>query len=258
MKNIKYLKSYLFIFFTLLWIGVSVAQDTIIKINGEQINAKIIEITSISVKFKKANFLDGPTYIENKTDILSIKYSNGSIDNFHLPLSIQPTTVQKNDSISKTPKITATDDYYLQPEKVQSSPTQPAVQKQNSVSKTSDKIVADDYYNRSETISGSKTGQLNISKKVFKQSDAIISEKEFYNILKQTNDKEIMVLVDKAGKAKKRQYISFDCILGGSVFFLYPPLFFLVEPIPILLYYKYRAVRKNCNKKAVELYNKKQ
>ncbi len=56
---------------------VNFAQDTITKNNSEKIIAKIIEISSTEVKFKKFDFLDGPTYIEKKSDINFIVYSNG-------------------------------------------------------------------------------------------------------------------------------------------------------------------------------------
>ncbi|MCX6295415.1 MAG: hypothetical protein NTX97_05000 [Bacteroidetes bacterium] len=69
----KSVLSILLCFFTL----VNFAQDTITKNNSEKIIAKIIEINSTELKFKKFDFLDGPTYIEKKSDINFIVYSNG-------------------------------------------------------------------------------------------------------------------------------------------------------------------------------------
>jgi hypothetical protein len=58
------------------------AQDTIIKTNGDHITSKILEVSTIEVKYKKFDFQDGPTYIENISNIYLIKYSNGSMEKF--------------------------------------------------------------------------------------------------------------------------------------------------------------------------------
>ncbi len=226
MRNIS-LKFYSLIFFALIFVSKISAQDTIIKINGEQIPARIIEITSTEIKYKKINFLDGPTYIENKSNVQLIKYANGLKENF------QSAQIQPQNNIVK------------------------ANGKKDTLNKTTAKIETDDYYGKPE-IAGVKSGQLSVTKKIFKQNNDIITEKQFYTLLKQTNDKEIIALTEKSMKAKKRQYISFGCIIGGTSFLIIWPIFFVVEPIPVLLYYNFRSVRKTSNKKAVELYNKKQ
>ena len=64
------------------------AQDTIVKSNGERICAKITEVSATEVKYKKFDFQDGPTYIESKSTIQLIKYSNGSEEK----ISTQQTT----------------------------------------------------------------------------------------------------------------------------------------------------------------------
>ncbi len=61
---------------------LSNAQDTIVKYNGELIRAKITEITSAEVKYKKFDFIDGPTYVERKSNIELIKYSSGLKEHF--------------------------------------------------------------------------------------------------------------------------------------------------------------------------------
>ena len=58
------------------------AQDVIIKRNGDDIEAKVLEILDSEIKYKKFNFLDGPTYTEKKSEILIIRYENGSKDIF--------------------------------------------------------------------------------------------------------------------------------------------------------------------------------
>ena len=58
------------------------ACDMIIFNNGNEVSAKVLEITSIEVKYKKCEFADGPLYVANKTDIFMIKYANGLKDVF--------------------------------------------------------------------------------------------------------------------------------------------------------------------------------
>lgn len=76
MKNI----SILFLITLCSFSGFS--QDTITKRNSEVIIAKILEINPSEIKYKKFNFLDGPTYIEKKSDIKMILYSNGTKETF--------------------------------------------------------------------------------------------------------------------------------------------------------------------------------
>ena len=58
------------------------AQDIITKRNGDDIEAKVLEVLDSEIKYKKFNFLDGPTYTEKKSEILLIRYENGSKDIF--------------------------------------------------------------------------------------------------------------------------------------------------------------------------------
>src|SRR6187551_358256 len=58
------------------------SQDLIIKTNGDSIKAKVTEVGTNAVSFKKANNIDGPTFVEFKSDIVMIKYANGEIQKF--------------------------------------------------------------------------------------------------------------------------------------------------------------------------------
>ncbi len=53
-------------------------QDLITKKNGEDIKAKVTEITTGEVKYKRFDNLDGPIYSIGKSDVLLIKYKNGT------------------------------------------------------------------------------------------------------------------------------------------------------------------------------------
>lgn len=58
------------------------AQDTIYKRSGELISAKVLEINTKEISYKRFDLLEGPLYIANKNDIKKIKYATGTIDSF--------------------------------------------------------------------------------------------------------------------------------------------------------------------------------
>ncbi len=73
----------LFIIFALsLNAIVMFSQDQIFLINGDEIPAKVLEITTDIVKYKKWDNQDGPVYTNLKSEIFMIKYQNGSKDVF--------------------------------------------------------------------------------------------------------------------------------------------------------------------------------
>ncbi len=63
-------------------IAVARAQDIITTRNGE-IEAKVLEITSTTVRYKRFNNLEGPTYSLSTKQILTIQYENGDVDTFN-------------------------------------------------------------------------------------------------------------------------------------------------------------------------------
>lgn len=84
--------NYKILFFTfLLCLGLK-AQDTIVKKNGTIIPAKILEVGTNAVSYKKTSYLDGPTIIMNKSEIVYIKYKDGQIEEF---LDTQETDLKK-------------------------------------------------------------------------------------------------------------------------------------------------------------------
>jgi len=69
----------------LLWtlsFGVMMAQDVIVKKDGSTIIAKVEEIGSSEIKYKKWSNLEGPTYSVSRSDIASINYQNGEVERF--------------------------------------------------------------------------------------------------------------------------------------------------------------------------------
>jgi hypothetical protein len=54
----------------------------ITKKNNEDIKAKVLEVTTSEIKFKKFENLDGPTFSLSKADVIMIRYENGTKDLF--------------------------------------------------------------------------------------------------------------------------------------------------------------------------------
>jgi hypothetical protein len=63
------------VFFTSL-IAVK-SQDLIIKKTGDEVKAKILEIGSAEIKYKRYDFQDGPIYTISKSEVVLIRYENG-------------------------------------------------------------------------------------------------------------------------------------------------------------------------------------
>lgn len=85
------------------------AQDTLIKVNGVVAAVKILEISSAEIRYKKADFPDGPTYVENKSGIKTIIFSNGTREEITVPVQPAPAI-----TIQQAPPETG-GDYYSGP-----------------------------------------------------------------------------------------------------------------------------------------------
>jgi hypothetical protein len=79
-----------------LYLGSNVAysQDVITKKTSEDIQAKVIEVTTSEVKYKKFDNQTGPTFTILKADILMIRYENGSKDVFNETAPVKTTPVE--------------------------------------------------------------------------------------------------------------------------------------------------------------------
>ena len=82
------MKQFIFSFALIFCISnISKAQDSLIMKSGEVIQAKVIEINTAEVKYKKIDNLNGPTYAVLKTDLAIIKYENGTREDFSALIS---------------------------------------------------------------------------------------------------------------------------------------------------------------------------
>jgi len=58
------------------------AQDTLSMRSGENILVKVIEVGTTEVKYKKLDNLNGPVFSILKSDLLMIKYENGTSEDY--------------------------------------------------------------------------------------------------------------------------------------------------------------------------------
>lgn len=58
------------------------AQDVMYKMDGEQIEVKVLEVSPTEIKYKLTSNVDGPTYVLPKKEIYMLEYANGSKEVF--------------------------------------------------------------------------------------------------------------------------------------------------------------------------------
>jgi hypothetical protein len=99
----------LLIFCLLLVCATGKAQDTIYKRNKEVISAKIAEISSTEVKYKRFAMQDGPLFVIGRDEVQKIKFANGAVDSFAVtqPVVAQPTAPSQPSVVyQSTPLLT--------------------------------------------------------------------------------------------------------------------------------------------------------
>lgn len=74
-------KVFLLILFTTINFN-ALAQDLIVLKKGEVIKSKVIEIGINEIRYKKWSYLEGPSYVIEKSGVLSINYENGEVESF--------------------------------------------------------------------------------------------------------------------------------------------------------------------------------
>ena len=71
--------------------GSVMAQDTIFKTDAQSVQAKILEISTTEVRYKRFSNPDGPTYVLPVSQISHIVYQNGERDDFNpAPAAAKP------------------------------------------------------------------------------------------------------------------------------------------------------------------------
>ena len=58
------------------------AQDILVRKGGEIENVKVVEVSPTEIKYKKSSNLDGPVFVEKRSNLYSVKYQNGEVQVF--------------------------------------------------------------------------------------------------------------------------------------------------------------------------------
>lgn len=72
------MKRLLLVLASMATVASTIAQDVLVKRDGEEIQCRILEVSTNKVKYKQWKNQDGPTFVEKKSDILMLKYENGT------------------------------------------------------------------------------------------------------------------------------------------------------------------------------------
>jgi hypothetical protein len=92
----------------------ALGQDIIVKNDGNEIKAKVEEVSDTEIKYRKSDNLSGPVYTMKKTEIFMVKYENGSKDVFGNQQA-QTTPSAENAGATVSQGIPATIYFYRPP-----------------------------------------------------------------------------------------------------------------------------------------------
>lgn len=100
-------------------VSILMAQDIIITKDSKRIEAKIIEVTPTTVKYKKWTYQDGADIYEAKSNIAAIMWGNGEVEAFNEETKVvveEKPVVEKKTNIEQTtqlPYITKSGNMYI-------------------------------------------------------------------------------------------------------------------------------------------------
>lgn len=103
------MKAFTLLFTTLFVPTITSAQDIITKRNGDEIQAKIIEVSDTDIRYKKWSNPDGPSYTMKTADIFMIKYQNGDKDVFKDVPAEETTSKMSNEPETQSLQILTTE-----------------------------------------------------------------------------------------------------------------------------------------------------
>ena len=81
---------------------VAFSQDQLTKTDGTTMNVKIVEVGETTIKYKKSDNLDGPSYSVAIKDVAKVKYKNGSEDVFSAGTSSGDAPKSSSDNTTST------------------------------------------------------------------------------------------------------------------------------------------------------------
>lgn len=77
----------------LLSLSICLSQDIISKINGEKILVEIIEVKDSVITYEKFDYINSPLISIPKSELLSVRYKNGTKVTYNEPLKTDSTLI---------------------------------------------------------------------------------------------------------------------------------------------------------------------
>lgn len=111
------MKAILFLLFAGLLISNLMAQDVITRKDSSKINANILEINPIEIKYRLFNYADGPMITISKTEVAYILYKNGIVERFTQPVIKQDAGIAYHPDKYNLDRVSASA-YYCPEKKV--------------------------------------------------------------------------------------------------------------------------------------------
>ncbi len=103
----KSMKRCFFVLVAALCCITAAAQDLIVKTDASRIEAKVVEISTGEVRYKRFSNPDGPTYVLPVSDVAYIQYPNGEKDHFTAAPAATSAPVVPEVAAAPAPEISA-------------------------------------------------------------------------------------------------------------------------------------------------------
>jgi len=97
-------------FAMLVFAAVVSAQDVIITLDAQKIDAKILEVSKTEIKYKEKNNLNGPTFILETKEISSVIYENGKVVLYNQEASVNTKKEESSYPVQSQSSIPTIDD----------------------------------------------------------------------------------------------------------------------------------------------------
>ncbi|MFL5765056.1 MAG: hypothetical protein ACJ77K_14020 [Bacteroidia bacterium] len=202
----------------------SLAQDSIFRKDNSVIVGRVIEISQNEIKYKRADLADGPVYTEKRSEIKSVKYSNGMTENFQNT----PESIKAAATVSKEVKtryvMTLTDGTKLKGVVVKESPREVIFLDDNIGERTIDRkniATLEKEYGSENWVITLRDGTIISGKILSKDENGFIVQTQNLGVLKIDNGKvkstkPLDGTVDKVGKVWFRNPVSTLYLLSPS------------------------------------------
>jgi hypothetical protein len=80
-------------------------QDIITKTNGDEIQARVFEVSTNEIKYKRFDNPEGPDYVIDKSQVFMIKYENGNKDVFSAAPTPTPVVTAPRPIVPPVPQL---------------------------------------------------------------------------------------------------------------------------------------------------------